>query len=194
MTASTHPAVAAACLEQINPEINKGTGARVPRRAVCADARSRAAAARGRHGQVRAWSDGATYMPPNTATDAQHGSVKFKSLSHVAQRARAKASKAEDILKFIVFETISAAWSALFETVENFRGVFLLAAFLLCAGLNWMKRAAASAIAPAASQPESNLVNIQDVNEVWKRLEPWQQELIARRWVKKTGRYYANVD
>eukprot|EP00965_Chrysotila_dentata_P022169 733949-Pleurochrysis_carterae.AAC.1 len=46
-----------------------GTGARVPRRAVCADARPRAAAARGRHGQVRAWSDGATYMPPNTATD-----------------------------------------------------------------------------------------------------------------------------
>eukprot|EP00965_Chrysotila_dentata_P151715 5013708-Pleurochrysis_carterae.AAC.3 len=39
----------------------------------------------------------------------------------------------------------------------------------------------------------SNLVNISDVNELWKQLEPWKRELIARRWAKRTNRYYGDV-
>eukprot|EP00965_Chrysotila_dentata_P230803 6197997-Pleurochrysis_carterae.AAC.1 len=51
-----------------------------------------------------------------------------------------------------------------------------------------MKRAARPSSISGATQPDGNFVDITDVDEVWKRLEPWQQELIARRWVKRTGR------
>eukprot|EP00965_Chrysotila_dentata_P153325 5067817-Pleurochrysis_carterae.AAC.1 len=57
-----------------------------------------------------------------------------------------------------------------------------------------MKRAAPSSSTASSTQPNANLVDISDVNELWRKLEPWQQELIARRWVKRTGRYYAKVD
>eukprot|EP00965_Chrysotila_dentata_P027314 907335-Pleurochrysis_carterae.AAC.2 len=57
-----------------------------------------------------------------------------------------------------------------------------------------MKRASASASGSGTPEPRSNLVNITDINEVYQRLGPWQQELIARRKVKKIGRYYAKVD
>eukprot|EP00965_Chrysotila_dentata_P253420 6211224-Pleurochrysis_carterae.AAC.1 len=57
-----------------------------------------------------------------------------------------------------------------------------------------MKRAAPTTSSAGASQANPNLVDISDVNELWKRLEPWQQELIVRRWVKRTGRCYAKVN
>eukprot|EP00965_Chrysotila_dentata_P005084 166497-Pleurochrysis_carterae.AAC.1 len=58
-----------------------------------------------------------------------------------------------------------------------------------------MKRAAGTSSASNGSaQREDNLVDITDINEVWMRLEGWEHELIARRWVKRTGRYYAKTD
>eukprot|EP00965_Chrysotila_dentata_P076539 2527290-Pleurochrysis_carterae.AAC.1 len=52
------------------------------------------------------------------------------------------------------------------------------------------RNAAAAGMAPTPGRT----IHADDVNDVWKALQPWGRELIARRWIKQSGRYWGSVD